>query len=459
MFEYIPTFVPNKVMIIGGGGTGSRLVPLLAQFLKTCAWIQNPEITVIDDDVVEDKNLLRQNFIATDVGKHKAAVLAQRYSKAFNIPIVPVLKRVTPLSRRHSGPEEEEMQELFSRYSNNAIIVMCVDSPEARRHIMGRVAFHGYNNGGNVLLMDSGNENDFGQINVSNGRLADSRYSADTLKTWGNKMPGNATLPIIPMDLAYFEDMRAETTLSCADLDQTMAINTMMAVTMFGVIQNFVYAKPIAFHRLNVTLGHGVTPEYMNPMFLDRVSAATKIVGQPFTTRETTTYIPSTRIDHVIEEFEAATARPMRQALKKAEKDAKAHEVKAMEIRDREVSEAAVKAAMALYGWTIPGKEEPQATSPKGLKKGEREQLVEDLKQDFLTLAQKEALISPNSPQKSLQAYFEPYSPKSTGSVEASSSTRATTSSRRSSPILDLTPRDQEIIDSVMSALNADDLE
>ena len=42
-------------------------------------------ILVCDGDVVEEKNLIRQNFVEQDVGRNKAQVLAERYSAAFGI--------------------------------------------------------------------------------------------------------------------------------------------------------------------------------------------------------------------------------------------------------------------------------------------------------------------------------------------------------------------------------------
>ena len=94
LFSWTPNFVPNKIIVFGCGGTGSRVVPLIAQFVKSCAWVLNPELVLIDFDSVEEKNLLRQNFISSDVGKNKAVVLASRYSKAFNIAITPIIHRV-----------------------------------------------------------------------------------------------------------------------------------------------------------------------------------------------------------------------------------------------------------------------------------------------------------------------------------------------------------------------------
>lgn len=281
--SYLPTFIPTKVLIVGCGGTGSRLVPLLAQFIKACPWVIDPEMTLIDDDIVEEKNLLRQNFIATDVGKYKAEVLAQRYSRAFNMKISACKDRVVamphPSNRVRPAaslglrmPSQEQI-EIFQRHGRNSIIVLCVDSPQARRDIITNMAYQ-QSGGSSVLVLDSGNENDFGQVSVSTWSKVYplSPTSLRQLDSFPNSIPGDMQIPFIPADLSYFYDMVAADTLSCADLDQTMAINTMMANAMFGIIQNFYYSKPITYHRLDVTLSNGVTPQYMSPRWLKRMA-------------------------------------------------------------------------------------------------------------------------------------------------------------------------------------------
>lgn len=62
MFIYKPDFIPGSIILIGAGGTGSRLMPMLAQLVRTCvrkhnplAWIENLPIYVIDDDKVEER--------------------------------------------------------------------------------------------------------------------------------------------------------------------------------------------------------------------------------------------------------------------------------------------------------------------------------------------------------------------------------------------------------------------
>ena len=69
----------RKIMIIGAGGIGSFLIPLLD---KTGLY----DITVYDPDVVEIKNITYQNFDEEDVEKFKVKVMDDRYSTVTGEP-------------------------------------------------------------------------------------------------------------------------------------------------------------------------------------------------------------------------------------------------------------------------------------------------------------------------------------------------------------------------------------
>lgn len=374
MISYLPSFVPNKIMIVGCGGTGSRLVPLLGQFLKTCAWIINPEILLIDDDIVEEKNLLRQNFISPDVGKYKAEVLAQRYSRAFNVTMIPKVGRVTPYKYNFlcdhpdaKGEEhnklreaESDWNETFKRFATNSIIVMCVDSPEARRAILSRVLGNGAN--GNILLIDSGNENDFGQISISTLRTVNLGYSGLDILSRMDTIPGDLQIPCIPMDVEYYQNMKAETTLSCADLDQTMAINGAMAMTMFGVIQSFYYCKPINFHRINVTLTHGSTPEYMNQKFLLRVKNHVYLAKGVFA-KDTELSTARANLEPAISKFYNDVYYPFKSQVDDAKRVQADAEVAAQAKRDKELVDKQIKLLMRQHGWKYPDEEKKEAVT------------------------------------------------------------------------------------------------
>ena len=74
---------PVQVLIIGAGGTGGYVIPHLYRI----AFASNRPCSVIiaDGDIVERKNLIRQNFAECDIGENKAVVMAERYAEVFGI--------------------------------------------------------------------------------------------------------------------------------------------------------------------------------------------------------------------------------------------------------------------------------------------------------------------------------------------------------------------------------------
>lgn len=104
-----------KIAIIGAGGIGSNLLDLIAPSMARCKL--NTTIHLIDDDVVEEKNLGHQRFTHEDIGKVKVSALASRHSK---YETVNVIAHEYPL---RDGKQIEEYD----------IIVIAVDRPEPRK--------------------------------------------------------------------------------------------------------------------------------------------------------------------------------------------------------------------------------------------------------------------------------------------------------------------------------------
>ena len=75
--------VPVKIVMLGAGGTGGHIAPHLYRLLHTID--RDVRFIIADGDVVEEKNLIRQNFIYADLGENKAKVLAERYSTVFGL--------------------------------------------------------------------------------------------------------------------------------------------------------------------------------------------------------------------------------------------------------------------------------------------------------------------------------------------------------------------------------------
>lgn len=74
---------PVTIVIIGAGGTGGYVIPHLYRIAFTS---EHPcRIIIADGDIVERKNLIRQNLAECDIGENKAEVMAERYSEVFGI--------------------------------------------------------------------------------------------------------------------------------------------------------------------------------------------------------------------------------------------------------------------------------------------------------------------------------------------------------------------------------------
>lgn len=71
----------KKIAIAGAGGIGSNLLAVLFDygFNRKQFNYSELEIDMYDDDTVDIKNLLHQNFKLDDIGKHKVSVLEDKY--------------------------------------------------------------------------------------------------------------------------------------------------------------------------------------------------------------------------------------------------------------------------------------------------------------------------------------------------------------------------------------------
>jgi hypothetical protein len=104
----------NKIAIAGAGGIGSNLLSILFDYgynRKQFSYMET-EVDIYDDDTVDLKNLLHQNFKVDDVGKHKVKVLEEKYI-------------ANGLTRRMT-------EEDFDKYD---VIFSCVDNMSFRKSL------------------------------------------------------------------------------------------------------------------------------------------------------------------------------------------------------------------------------------------------------------------------------------------------------------------------------------
>lgn len=253
MFSYKNTQIMNNVVVVGCGGTGGRLLPMIGQIMSRGQWNDLvPTVTLIDGDEVEVKNLTRQNFIVDDVGRNKAECLAERYGSAFEIPMIciPHFFQGSPsMGDWLRGHVPESMRRLVTERPTT--FFLCVDNMKARFEIIQAILLSTLRTGLEHMIIDAGNENTYGQTRVYSSRI---RYpgeeaNLDILERLVPKGPNaGINLPFIPCPLAeYFRSSgyQGNPDASCADLEQTAAVNAVMAMSMFQIFQNIYMMMPL----------------------------------------------------------------------------------------------------------------------------------------------------------------------------------------------------------------------
>jgi len=215
----IPLTIPHQpdrlgrvmVFIIGAGGTGGYVIRDFVRYihaLKEKGDSREFVIKVIDADVVEEKNILRQNFIPRDLGKNKAEVQAERYSNAFGVEMEAITEMLTAENARDLLLRE------YHEEGDTKIIVGCVDNHEARRAINQFIKEDEYDL---YYWIDSGNERKSGQVVCGFGSLhARNRYGRLSFPTNNTPYQLPNVTDIYPEILDSKND-DVETTESCAD--------------------------------------------------------------------------------------------------------------------------------------------------------------------------------------------------------------------------------------------------
>lgn len=102
-----------KILVVGAGGISSWLVPELIECIKQGQIDAFTSISIADNDMVEMKQLLYQNFKGNEIGMNKARALGRRF-KEFKIRAI--AKRI----------EEGNQLQGYN------IIILCVDNEKTR---------------------------------------------------------------------------------------------------------------------------------------------------------------------------------------------------------------------------------------------------------------------------------------------------------------------------------------
>ncbi len=158
-----------NIIIVGVGGTGG----LLANFLcKTVAKRQDVCFTLVDADIVEAKNLLRQPYMEEDIGASKAEALAEALGDAYSVNVLSENRFIESaddiadiFSRGRNVYEWESNDKYSSNFHEIRILCGCVDNHAARKCMHEYFAEkHPHTRDGILLYADSGNEFNYGEV-------------------------------------------------------------------------------------------------------------------------------------------------------------------------------------------------------------------------------------------------------------------------------------------------------
>lgn len=139
-----------NVVVIGAGGNGSEVVDCLASFHHALVSLGHPyglHVSVIDDSVVREPNLVRQRFWPCDLGQYKAVALVNRFNLMLGL-------NWTAL------PYRFPCDETATSLSKADIIITAVDVASARRDLNG---YKGYTKR-HCMWLDLGNGHRHGQV-------------------------------------------------------------------------------------------------------------------------------------------------------------------------------------------------------------------------------------------------------------------------------------------------------
>lgn len=214
---------PVKVVMLGAGGTGGHIAPHLYRLLYA---LDRPvRFIVCDGDVVEEKNLVRQNFIPADLGENKAKVLAERYASVFGMETeyVPEFIESEERLRQLLTPKRWKMGSYRDDpvLQEQVILIGAVDNNRSRQ--LCHSIFYQMEE---LIYIDSGNGEHTGQV------VCGIRSGGRTLY-----QPIGKAYPDVLKDKDKFP-----TELSCAEASlsapQSIAANITAATTVVNIIYN-----------------------------------------------------------------------------------------------------------------------------------------------------------------------------------------------------------------------------
>ncbi|MBD2628970.1 ThiF family adenylyltransferase [Trichormus variabilis] len=232
----VPLMLPahNHVefIVVGAGGTGGFLIPSVARLMLEIEANSNKTASciVVDPDIIEPKNIPRQNFQQSEIGLYKAEVLAARYSLGLGV-------QISALAKSAEGIAKPFTKNIISgRWRKLTVVIGCVDNAAARAEISSCLDQNYLGSPPQIWWLDCGN-----YANSSSGQVVLGSTNEFTLAdAFDNLQKPNFCFNLPspskqhPELLTPLPEESNSTSLSCAEIQarnrQSLFVNQQVAV-------------------------------------------------------------------------------------------------------------------------------------------------------------------------------------------------------------------------------------
>ncbi len=259
-----------NLYLVGCGGTGSWLAHHLARLYATkrVATERIHSVTLIDNDIVEKRNLGRQLFSPGDLSKPKAEVLARRYNAIYGTSFAYAAHRIKQKDIGSDGLIPA------SRFNRPSLILGAVDNGPTRRAIHEAVTDpQNQSARGAIYWLDTGNWAERGQVIWGNSANLEEIHA--TTQAVG-------VCEYLPYPTLVFPELmkkESQRTGGCAVLQETnqqsLNINAFVALAAIEMLVNFLEGT-LSTHYVFVDLKHlemssqPITPSYIANLLAER---------------------------------------------------------------------------------------------------------------------------------------------------------------------------------------------
>lgn len=186
----------NFYMIVGCGGTGSNLAPMLSRMMD-----KSDIMLLIDGDTVSVSNISRQTYQDFDVNKNKARSLAKKLNSCYQHKHFAIDRFLTSSDDLLEIVKSYKMADIYGGgYGFKYFIIAAVDNNKARL-ILENAFLRMLKEYNSVYYIDSGNEDTYGTLFISDKKNQVLRSKMFEMK---DEAPVNEHCDVDTYDLSGF---------------------------------------------------------------------------------------------------------------------------------------------------------------------------------------------------------------------------------------------------------------